>query len=90
MTYCPNVRWFDLESQCETELHTFVKSFFTLPLLKAPSRQLNTAQEDQMDVLLTLDGGVAALVVGARLGMVVLFIGGPWVRVLDGSSENPQ
>ncbi len=43
-----------------------------------------------MDVLLTIDGGVAALSVGALLGMVVLFIGGPWVRVLDGSSENPQ
>ena len=67
-----------------------MKSFFTLPLLKAPSRQLNTAQEDQMDVLLTIDGGVAALIMGALLGMVVLFIGGSWVRVLDGSSENPQ
>ena len=67
-----------------------MKSFFTPPLLKAPSRQLNTAQEDQMDVLLTLDRGVAALIVGALLGMVVLLIGGPWVRVLDRSSENPQ
>ena len=42
-----------------------------------------------MDALLTIDGGVAALIVGALLGMVVLFIGGSWVRVLDGSAENP-
>jgi len=67
-----------------------VQPFFAPPLLKASSRQLNTSQEDQMDALLTIDGGVAALIVGALLGMVVLFIGGSWVRVLDGSSENPQ
>jgi hypothetical protein len=43
-----------------------------------------------MDALLTTDGGMAALILGALLGMVVLFIGGSWVRVLDGSSENPN
>jgi hypothetical protein len=58
--------------------------------MKAPSRQLNTSQEDKMDALLTTDGGMAALILGALLGMVVLFIGGSWVRVLDGSSENPK
>ena len=41
-----------------------------------------------MDALLTIDGGVAALSVGVLLGMVVLFLGGSWVRVLDDSSEN--
>src|SRR2546426_10714106 len=39
-----------------------------------------------MDALLTIDGGVAALSVGVLLGMVVLFLGGSWVRVLDDSS----
>jgi len=29
-----------------------------------------------MDALLTTDGGMAALILGALLGMVVLFIGG--------------
>ena len=43
-----------------------------------------------MGALLTIDGGVAALIVGTLLVMIVLFIGGPWIRVLDGSSENPK
>jgi len=43
-----------------------------------------------MEALLTIDGGVAAMMVGALLGMVGLFIGGSWVRVPDGSSKNPQ
>jgi hypothetical protein len=67
-----------------------VKSFFTPAPLKAPIRQLNTSQEDKMDALLTTDGGMAALILGALLGMVVLFIGGLWVRVLDCSAENPK
>jgi len=44
-----NVRWFDLESQCETELHTFVKSFFTPPPVGVS--QMYKTKIDQSDGL---------------------------------------
>ena len=80
-----------LASHCETELHTFCGIIFHASSIEGSQLAAEyIAEEDQMDALLTTDGGVAALIVGALLGMVVLFIGGSWVRVLDGSSENPK